>query len=218
LALGSVAVEGRLLDGCETLSARAALIGGRPGILAEKGGELVAIGGRFDDAQRANLGPNGEAWRAVHEECAQYARARIWRRYWRVVHSRFDTLDTLPSQSRKEDRHQRPTPPQTTQLTPSCPGKRAGRKRLQLEGEGVGGLTHALPSAVNRADRPPQPRAVVGLAVPRKIPAVRLLRTFGVGHSLWRGPARPSNSTACRPRRRAWQDLRDRRGRRSCTG
>ena len=88
----------------------------------------------FDDAQRAMPGPDGEAWRVVHEECAQSATARIWRRCRRAIHHRRDTLDTLPSQSGKEDRRQRPTPPQTAQLTPFCPGKREKKASVKSEG------------------------------------------------------------------------------------
>ena len=58
----------------------------------------------FDDAWHANSGPDREAGRAMHEECAQRARARIWRRCWRAVHHPRDTLDTLPAHSRQKPR------------------------------------------------------------------------------------------------------------------
>ena len=58
----------------------------------------------FDDAWHANSGPDGEAGRAMHEECAQRATARIWRRCWRTVHHPRDTLDTLPAHSRQKPR------------------------------------------------------------------------------------------------------------------
>jgi Bacterial regulatory proteins, luxR family len=104
-----------LLDGCR-LSTRgrcapAALIGGGPALGSDRKEDRARSHQVFDDAQHANPGPDGEARRVVHEECAQHATARIWRRCWRARRHRRDTLDTLPSQSRKEGLHERPTPP-----------------------------------------------------------------------------------------------------------
>ena len=57
---------------------------------------------RLDDAWRANSPANAEARRAVHEECAWCARARIWRRCWRACTITHDTVDTLPHKVAKK--------------------------------------------------------------------------------------------------------------------
>ena len=54
----------------------------------------------FDGAQHANLAPDGEPWRVAHEECARYARARIWRRCRRAMHHPPGHSRHTPAQTR----------------------------------------------------------------------------------------------------------------------
>ena len=73
----------------------------------------------------------------MHEECAQYARARIWRQCWRAMRHPRDNPDTLSSHSRKKD-------PRAPRL----------RRRLSTA------LIHPSLRAVYRAARQSRPRAL----------------------------------------------------------